>query len=370
MVLDGDMTSDDRINIAFTPQISWTHTLQYERTRAVMAHPPGQPWRFLRSLPWLRAPDPMLIDFGSGGPAFLLRVRAGIFAVLLLLSLGLQGFESDPHIWVTTLAAGVGLASCAFLSWRSAQPRRPTRLPFVAAAIDPGLVTLILVLFALQGRVNVAANSMFFWELYLLAIFLSALQFDPRVCVFSGALAFATFGAALLASRAGRLIRLSGTDSLTGLANRALFDQRLVVEVKTARRMERSLCVIFLDIDHFKHFNDRWGHRAGDDALRATADVLVEACRDSDVIARWGGEEFVIVLPAGCRGASAPRSPGTGSGSDDSNTRCAREGAVQSRRVGVPAPRVIKGRSLGSRTRAGWRAQLGLRPAGRRRAWS
>lgn len=217
---------------------------------------------------------------------------------------------------------------------------------------------------------NVAANSMFFWELYLLAIFLSALQFDPRVCVFSGALAFAQFGALLLASRAGRLIRLSGTDSLTGLANRALFDQRLVVEVKTARRMERSLCVIFLDIDHFKHFNDRWGHRAGDDALRATADVLVEACRDSDVIARWGGEEFVIVLPAGCRGASAPRSPGTGSGSDDSNTRCAREGAVQSRRVGVPAPRVIKGRSLGSRTRAGWRAQLGLRPAGRRRAWS
>jgi hypothetical protein len=334
MVLDGDMMSDDRINIAFTPQISWTHTLQYERTRAVMAHPPGQPWRFLRSLPWLRAPDPMLIDFGSGGPAFLLRVRAGIFAVLLLLSLGLQGFESDPHIWVTTLAAGVGLASCAFLSWRSAQPRRSTRLPFVAAAIDPGLVTLILVLFALQGRVNVAANSMFFWELYLLAIFLSALQFDPRVCVFSGALAFAQFGALLLASRAGRLIRLSGTDSLTGLANRALFDQRLVVEVKTARRMERSLCVIFLDIDHFKHFNDRWGHRAG------------------------------------CRGASAPRSPGTGSGSDDSNTRCAREGAVQSRRVGVPAPRVIKGRSLGSRTRDGWRAQLGLRPAGRRRAWS
>lgn len=90
----------------------------------------------------------------------------------------------------------------------------------------------------------------------------------------------------------------SMTDTLTGLPNRRAFDMRLALEFGRARRQEHPLSLLVLDVDFFKRFNDRYGHPAGDAALRAVAEVLGMACsRAVDLAARMGGEEFSVLLP-------------------------------------------------------------------------
>jgi len=91
--------------------------------------------------------------------------------------------------------------------------------------------------------------------------------------------------------------RLSITDPLTGLFNRRYFQYRLEQEIERARRHGDSVSLLMLDLDHFKHVNDRYGHRAGDDALRITAELLTRQLRRLDVCTRWGGEEFAIIMP-------------------------------------------------------------------------
>ncbi len=95
-----------------------------------------------------------------------------------------------------------------------------------------------------------------------------------------------------------KLESLASTDGLTGLANRRQFDKILLEEIARARRHSHPLALILLDIDFFKHFNDRYGHQAGDDCLRAVAQALKKVGRrSSDFVARYGGEEFAIILP-------------------------------------------------------------------------
>ncbi len=87
------------------------------------------------------------------------------------------------------------------------------------------------------------------------------------------------------------------TDPLTGLNNRRAFQNHLGGMVAEARRSRRPLSIILFDIDHFKRFNDTWGHAVGDQVLSTVAQVLSDATRLSDISARWGGEEFVVALP-------------------------------------------------------------------------
>jgi len=92
--------------------------------------------------------------------------------------------------------------------------------------------------------------------------------------------------------------KLALQDSLTGLANRRLFDQALESEFQRARRIGNHLSLIMLDVDHFKLFNDELGHLAGDDCLRAIATVISTPLhRPGDLAARYGGEEFAVILP-------------------------------------------------------------------------
>ena len=88
----------------------------------------------------------------------------------------------------------------------------------------------------------------------------------------------------------------ASTDARTGLANSRTFDEA-VEEALASRRPNESLAVLMLDIDHFKDFNDRFGHPAGDDALRSFAQILESCMRDNDLAARYGGEEFTVLLP-------------------------------------------------------------------------
>lgn len=87
------------------------------------------------------------------------------------------------------------------------------------------------------------------------------------------------------------------TDGLTRLANRAAFDEMLRVAASGSRAEGRPLSLLIADVDHFKAFNDRHGHRVGDQVLRAVADVLIESIKGRDLAARLGGEEFAILLP-------------------------------------------------------------------------
>ncbi|WP_271409723.1 sensor domain-containing diguanylate cyclase [Pseudomonas sp. Q1-7] len=94
-----------------------------------------------------------------------------------------------------------------------------------------------------------------------------------------------------------RLQRLSHQDGLTGLYNRRYFDRQLSGEWRRLRRLGAPLALLMLDVDHFKAFNDRLGHQAGDDALRRVAQSLQESLRrEGDVACRYGGEEFAIIL--------------------------------------------------------------------------
>lgn len=95
-----------------------------------------------------------------------------------------------------------------------------------------------------------------------------------------------------------RLSELSITDGLTEIANRRHFDEVFAMEYARHIRSGRTLSLIMLDVDHFKHFNDSFGHLAGDECLKSIAQVLKgSARRSSDLAARYGGEEFACILP-------------------------------------------------------------------------
>ena len=94
-----------------------------------------------------------------------------------------------------------------------------------------------------------------------------------------------------------RARRLANTDGLTGLYNHRVFHARLAEEVTRAQRYGHPLSVLIADLDKFKHFNDSYGHPAGDEALIEVAKILKRSTRSSDIIARYGGEEFAAILP-------------------------------------------------------------------------
>lgn len=103
-----------------------------------------------------------------------------------------------------------------------------------------------------------------------------------------------------------KIARLATTDSLTGLSNHRTFQERLSEELSRAERYFKVLSLIMLDIDHFKSFNDTYGHQTGDEVLKGIAKIISSNIRDVDFSARYGGEEFMVILPeTGCEDAAA-----------------------------------------------------------------
>ena len=97
--------------------------------------------------------------------------------------------------------------------------------------------------------------------------------------------------------KAGEFEQLSVTDALTGLLNRRYIEERLMEEIKRSNRHGFPMSFMMLDVDNFKSYNDAHGHPAGDAALKLVANVIRETLRGADVAARFGGEEFSILLP-------------------------------------------------------------------------
>jgi len=101
----------------------------------------------------------------------------------------------------------------------------------------------------------------------------------------------------LLEKQSEELLEMATVDSLTGLLNRRALDNRASKVLSQAKRSRSSVAVIIIDIDFFKVINDTYGHALGDDVLQYLGTLLLKKRRDHDIVARFGGEEFILVLP-------------------------------------------------------------------------
>jgi diguanylate cyclase (GGDEF)-like protein len=101
-----------------------------------------------------------------------------------------------------------------------------------------------------------------------------------------------------LKAQSDLLRQMAFVDGLTGVANRRCFDEQLLIEWRRGARHSRPVSLLLLDVDHFKRYNDRYGHQMGDDCLRRLAAAIEGGvCRPGDLVARYGGEEFACILP-------------------------------------------------------------------------
>lgn len=136
-----------------------------------------------------------------------------------------------------------------------------------------------------------------------------------------------------------RLRRLAMHDRLTALANRHSFDQAMAQAAQRSARLRRPLSLLLIDVDRFKSYNDRYGHQAGDDCLRAVAAAIRGVVRRSaDLPARWGGEEFAVLLPDTGTAealATAERLRAAVAALGIPHTEAARDGAIVTASVGV-----------------------------------
>jgi diguanylate cyclase (GGDEF)-like protein len=280
-------------------------------------------------------PEQEISEAGFSGEGLIARIRLVLVLILVCIPANeyirffSDGGTRDPRLLLATAAVGLLGALMIYSATRRHWGR--SWMGFASSLLDVSLVSAILAMFVFLGRPLEATNNLVIFPVYFLAIGATSLRYDPRICLVTGALGLlqyagvvlwaqasldgeplfrwsdqawrvaqllgATALAATVVVRSRELRLLSTRDRFTGLLNRAVFNEQLEREVAFARREGARFAVAMLDIDHFKKFNDTYGHAGGDEALRLVAATLRHSCRESDVVARYGGEEFALILP-------------------------------------------------------------------------
>ncbi len=239
----------------------------------------------------------MMAAFGASGFAFAdhfldlrnrgRRFRKGLLGTSIAAVTGLVGCVLfDWHtaaVWLSfsfTLFFSIAMALLGIWALRRHHPAAPYFLTAVVCGMGGTMVSMLSV-----------------WGLMPLTP-LSFHGIEIGVVLEATLLALALANQLRSQDRARHLAEtLARTDALTGLANRRAFYERARGLWATAKRRQRPLCAVMLDVDHFKDFNDRHGHEGGDRVLVLIAELMQRTCREGDVSARWGGEEFLLMLP-------------------------------------------------------------------------
>ena len=295
----------------------------------------GRAWRDL----W-RGPDAALLVSGGEGERLAARVRVVVVALLLITPIYKIIYYSDNPVYqwglaINAVAMVFAVAILLYLRW---QPYRPW-IGFLSSILDTGFVTSALAVFVFVGSPLIASNSKVTFDIYFLAIVAMSLRQDRRICLVVGAFAVLQYAALIefithaydvnapeiqnpstgtysgvdqftrvvflaaavvisysIVTRSQRLLYRSVRDTMTGLFNRGYFDTLLDFEIERAKRYGRKFGLVIVDADHFKRINDTHGHPTGDAVLRALARALRLGVRQSDVVVRYGGEEFVLLL--------------------------------------------------------------------------
>ena len=288
------------------------------------------------------APDPVLAQAGIAGELLVAKIRLALATLLLIIPvINSLFFAVDRKEGLVGLSLASGTFFAAATMYRLiSRSFNPTWLGFVSSSFDVTLITLALAVFFLADQPHTAVNSKVVFEGYFLAIGSTSLRYDKRICITAGLLAFAEYFAIVyfaahhwdlnspayapypygmfswsaqisrlimmltasalsiaLVTRSQRLLQLATSDSLTGLFNRGYVDDRLAMELSRAQRYGKALSLAVIDADHFKALNDTHGHTAGDAVLKKLAEMLRGSFRQSDTAGRYGGEEFVVILP-------------------------------------------------------------------------
>jgi two-component system cell cycle response regulator len=287
-------------------------------------------------------PDPVLAQAGIAGELFVAKIRFALAVLILLIPVIDALFFKIPSkegiVGLSLATATFVLAGVMYLLL--SREYNPPWLTFVTTSFDVSLISASLALFLLLNEPHTAVNSKVVFEGYFLAIGASSFRYDKRVCITAGVLAVIEYFAIVdyaathwdlnnpiyapfpygqfdwsyqisrmilmlvasalslaLVSRSQRLLQLATSDPLTGLFNRGYIDERFAVELSRARRYHKQLTLAVIDVDRFKMLNDNYGHASGDVVLRKIGAILRESFRQSDTVGRYGGEEFIVILP-------------------------------------------------------------------------
>ena len=272
------------------------------------------------------------VRYRAGRVADLIAVNIDTFwsIAAIVLAFGVWDMFADPVHWADALRIrAVGAAVVVATGLFQKLPGKAHWLPLMAkvrlvaaivasiaaaATLDrgygygvAGVVAIILTgpYVAIDARDLLATNAAVLAAVGLVMVWAPLDAFDvigTIVFVLLAALVSTLLGRVLEAShRRAFALELEShrdarTDALTGLDNRRAIQEKGPLELKRAQRIDAPVAVILCDVDHFKRINDRLGHEAGDAVLRVVADVLRGGLRETDLIGRWGGEEFMAVI--------------------------------------------------------------------------
>jgi diguanylate cyclase (GGDEF)-like protein len=286
-----------------------------------------------------KAPDAAMLLAGGEGERQVSNVRVVVVAFLLIVPIyRVMVYPPDgENFWgfiVTAVAMVMAVGVNIYLRRHSYHPW----VGFLTSSLDGSLVTLALVLFVIVGSPMHGVDDKTF-EVYFLPLMAMSLRQDRRICLLTGCflvlqygvlvvfvathfdldaihkhdpstgffspadqwtrlilMASATFISYAYVIRCEALVNRAIRDPLTGLLNRGYFDTLFAYEIERGRRYNKHFAVLLMDADHFKRINDNHGHAAGDTTLKTLAGVLQKNLRESDIVVRFGGEEFVLIL--------------------------------------------------------------------------